>query len=98
MTNGTIKLKTVENGRVYAVTHQNDLVELFPGNGGLGDQVYEAFFTINFFKSYVAFFQVTCLELTVKNSLLSHFYFQCRFIYENASLNFTFNIVFRCCR
>ena len=24
---------------VYAVTHQNDLVELFPGNGGLGDQV-----------------------------------------------------------
>ena len=29
VTNG-IKLKTVENGRVYAVTHRNDLEELFP--------------------------------------------------------------------
>ena len=32
VTNGTIKLKTVENGGVYAVTHRNDLVELFPDN------------------------------------------------------------------
>ena len=39
VTNGTIKLKTVENGRVYAVTHQNDLVELFPDNYILADQV-----------------------------------------------------------
>ena len=38
-TNGTIKLKTVENGRVYAVTHRNDLVELFPDNDILADQV-----------------------------------------------------------
>ena len=37
--NGTIKLKTVENGRVYAVTHQNDFVELFPDNDILADQV-----------------------------------------------------------
>ena len=35
----TIKLKTVENGRVYAVIHQNDLVELFPDNEILADQV-----------------------------------------------------------
>ena len=39
MTNGTIKLKTVENGRVYAVTHQNDLMELFPDNDVSADQV-----------------------------------------------------------
>ena len=39
VTNGTIKLKTVENGRVYAVTHRNDLVELFPDNDILADQV-----------------------------------------------------------
>ena len=39
MTNGTIKLKTVENGRVYVVTHRNDLVELFPDNDILADQV-----------------------------------------------------------
>ena len=25
MTNGTIKLKTVENGLVYAVTHRSDI-------------------------------------------------------------------------
>ena len=39
VTNETIKLKTVENGRVYAVTHQNDLMELFPDNDILADQV-----------------------------------------------------------
>ena len=39
VTNGTIKLKTIENGRVYAVTHRNDLVELFPDNDILADQV-----------------------------------------------------------
>ena len=37
--NDTVKLKTVENGRVYAVTHRNDLVELFPDNEVLADQV-----------------------------------------------------------
>ena len=39
VTNGTIKFKTVENGRVLAVTHWNDLVELFPDNEILADQV-----------------------------------------------------------
>ena len=39
VTNGTIKLKTMENGPVYAVTHRNDLVELFPDNEILADQV-----------------------------------------------------------
>ena len=39
VTNGTIKLKTIENGLVYAVTHRNDLVELFPDNDILADQV-----------------------------------------------------------
>ena len=39
VTHGTIKLKTVENGRVYAVTHQNNFVELFPDNDILADQV-----------------------------------------------------------
>ena len=38
VTNGTIKLKTVENGRVYAITPRNDLVELFPDNEILADQ------------------------------------------------------------
>ena len=42
VTNGTIKLKTVENGRVYAITHRNDLVELFPDNEILADQVETA--------------------------------------------------------
>ena len=37
--NGTIKLKTVDNGRAHAVTHRNDLVELFPDNDILADQV-----------------------------------------------------------
>ena len=37
--NGTTKLKTVENGCVYAITHRNDLVELFPNNDILTDQV-----------------------------------------------------------
>ena len=39
MTNGTIKLKTVENGQVYAITHRKDLVELFADNDILADQV-----------------------------------------------------------
>ena len=39
VTNGTIKLKTVENGRVYAITHRNNLVELFPNNEVSTDQV-----------------------------------------------------------
>ena len=39
VTNGTFKLKTVENGRVYAITHRKDLVELFPDNEILADQV-----------------------------------------------------------
>ena len=39
VTNGTIKLKTVEYGRVYAATHRNNLVELFPDNEVLADQV-----------------------------------------------------------
>ena len=39
VTNGTIKLKTVENGGVYPVTHRNDLVELFPDNDILADRI-----------------------------------------------------------
>ena len=39
LANGTIKLKTVENGRVYTVTHRNKLVELLPENGILSNQV-----------------------------------------------------------
>ena len=31
--NDKIKLKTVENGRVYSVTHRNNLVDLFLDNG-----------------------------------------------------------------
>ena len=38
VTNDTIKLKTIENGRVYAASHQNNLVELFPDNDILADQ------------------------------------------------------------
>ena len=39
VTNGTIKLKTMENGQVYAITCRNDLVELFADNEILADQV-----------------------------------------------------------
>ena len=39
VTSGTIKLKTVEKRRVYAVSHRNDLVELFPDNDILTNQV-----------------------------------------------------------
>ena len=38
MTNGTIKLKTVENGIVYAVTHRSDIEEFFPNNEVLVNQ------------------------------------------------------------
>ena len=53
VTNSTIKLKIVENGRVYAITQRNDLVELFPDNEILADQVYAARHFLK--KSYVAF-------------------------------------------
>ena len=39
VTDGTIKFETIENGRVYAVTYGDDLVELLPDNGILADQV-----------------------------------------------------------
>ena len=39
VTNGTIKLKSIENGRVYAITHRKDLVELLPDNDISADQV-----------------------------------------------------------
>ena len=39
VTNGTIKLKTIENRQVFAVTHRNDLVDLFLDNDILADQV-----------------------------------------------------------
>ena len=32
VTNGKIKLKTVENGEVYAASHENNLKELFSYN------------------------------------------------------------------
>ena len=38
VTNGTIKLKTVENGKVYVASHQNDLEELFSYNEVLAKQ------------------------------------------------------------
>ena len=41
VTNGTIKLKTIENEQVYAVTHENNFVELFLDNI-LVDQVLVA--------------------------------------------------------
>ena len=93
VTNSTIKLKIVENGRVYAITQRNDLVELFPDNEILADQVYAARHFLNFLKScyicvlykflellFLFSFQVTYLELTVNNALFSHFIFPCRFI------------------
>ena len=39
VTNGTIKLKTVKNGRVYTATHRNNLEELLPNNEVLANQV-----------------------------------------------------------
>ena len=39
VTNDTIKLKTVENGRFYAVAHRNDLLELLSDNEVLANQV-----------------------------------------------------------
>ena len=54
--NGTI----VKNGRVYAVTHRNDLVELFPDNEVLADQVSAA----RLFLKVVAFvLQISSLNL-----------------------------------
>ena len=82
----TIKLKTVENGWVYTVTSRNDLVELFPDNEVLADDVYEARFflkvMLHLCYKYVpwvyyfsSLFQVICVELTLNNALFSHFYF-----------------------
>ena len=37
VSNGSIKLKIAHNDRVYPITHNNDLEELFPGNAPLLD-------------------------------------------------------------
>ena len=72
VTIGTIKLKTVGNGRVYTVTHRNDLVELFPDNDILADQVQTARL---FFKSYIAFvFQISSLSLLFQFSISSYMF------------------------
>ena len=42
VTNGPIKLKTLENGLTYVITHLSDLEELFPGNKLLSDKVLSA--------------------------------------------------------
>ena len=39
VTNGSIRLRTVENGRTNEITHLSDLEELFPGNELLSDKV-----------------------------------------------------------
>ena len=40
VTNGSIRLRTVENGRTNVITHLSDLEDLFPGNELLSDKVY----------------------------------------------------------
>ena len=37
--NGTIKLNTVEKGRIYGVTYSNNLEEFFPDNEVSADEV-----------------------------------------------------------
>ena len=39
VTNGSLRLRTVENGRTNVITHLSDLEELFPGNELLSDKV-----------------------------------------------------------
>ena len=39
VTNGSIRLRTAENGRTNVITHLSDLEELFPGNELLSDIV-----------------------------------------------------------
>ena len=39
VTNGSIRLRTVENGRTNVITHLSDLEDLFPGNELLSDKV-----------------------------------------------------------
>ena len=39
VTNGSIRLRTAENGRTNVITHLSDLEELFPGNELLSDKV-----------------------------------------------------------
>ena len=39
VTNGSIRLRTVENGRTNVITYLSDLEELFPGNELLSDKV-----------------------------------------------------------
>ena len=38
VTNGSIRLRTVENGRANVITHLSDLEELFPGNELFSDK------------------------------------------------------------
>ena len=40
VTNGSIRLRTIENGRTNVITHLSDLEDLFPGNELLSDKVY----------------------------------------------------------
>ena len=39
VTNGSIRLRTVENGRTNVITHLSNLEELFPGNKLFSDKV-----------------------------------------------------------
>ena len=39
VTNGSIRLRTAENGRTNVITHLSDLEKLFPGNELLSDKV-----------------------------------------------------------
>ena len=38
VTNGSIRLRTVENGRTNVITHLSDLEELIPGNELFSDK------------------------------------------------------------
>ena len=38
LSNGTLRLKLTENGRVHIITHSQDLDELFPENELLRDE------------------------------------------------------------
>ena len=62
VSSGSIKLKIADNDRVYTITHNNDLEELFPGNEHLLESKWNeqllfccVYYTVDFCWVYVQF-------------------------------------------
>ena len=88
VSNGTLRLKITENGRVHIITHSQDLDELFPENELLRDEKkVPCFVCLVYFHLSLCFFafilQFQCFYLHIFNILAAIllFYFLITEIY-----------------